>query len=125
MKGRRKKSLKSSGRIANNESGVRTRYLLKGSKWRDHYINQSGSNILMLCYVMLCYVMLCYVMLCYVMLCSFSCVMPRRLNFRVDVSERQFHLSLDLLRWNRVYRSIGTENSDARERPNIYNKAKV
>jgi len=67
MKGRRKKSLKSSGRIANNESGVRTRYLLKGSKWRDHYINQSGSNILMLCYVMLCYVMLCYVMLCYVM----------------------------------------------------------
>jgi len=42
----------------------------------------------MLCYVMLCYVMLCYVMLCYVMLlCSFSCVMPRRLNFRADISE--------------------------------------
>jgi hypothetical protein len=50
-----------------NESGVRTRYLLKGSKRRDRYLNQSGSNT---CYVM-CYVLcvMCYVLcvMCYVL----------------------------------------------------------
>jgi hypothetical protein len=76
-----KKSLKPSGRIADNEPGVRTRYLLKRSKQRDRYINQSGCNILS-------YVTSCHVMSCHVMLRSFSCVILRRLNFRADVSER-------------------------------------
>lgn len=42
--GKKIKSLKSSGRIADNEPGVRTRCRLKRSKQRDRYIKQSGIN---------------------------------------------------------------------------------
>ena len=84
--GKEKNSLKPSSRIAENDPGVRNRFVLKGSKRRDSYINQSGSNTVMLCYVfccvvlccvVLCCVVLCYVVLCYVVLCCvvLCCVM--------------------------------------------------